>query len=96
MASPSACSQPAVYVDVDRHQKLDTFRVRTQSLSCGRSRPLGGQLNEIGNLIRAGHVKPVIDKVFPFDQAKVALDYLAQGRAKGKVVVHIKQDQAPA
>lgn len=34
-----------------------------------------------------GHIKPVIDKVFPFEQAKEALAYLAQGRAKGKVVV---------
>jgi NADPH:quinone reductase-like Zn-dependent oxidoreductase len=32
----------------------------------------------------------VIDRVFPFEQAKQALDYLAQGRAKGKVVVRIK------
>jgi len=33
---------------------------------------------------------PVIDKVFPFEQAKDALAYLAQGRSKGKVVVKIK------
>jgi NADPH:quinone reductase-like Zn-dependent oxidoreductase len=31
----------------------------------------------------------VIDKVFPFDQAKEALAYLEKGRAKGKVVVQI-------
>ncbi|NUT86296.1 NADP-dependent oxidoreductase [Pseudomonas corrugata] len=53
-------------------------------------RPEGTQLNAIGELIRAGHIKPVIDQVFPFEQAKGALDYLAQGRAKGKVVVRIK------
>jgi NADPH:quinone reductase-like Zn-dependent oxidoreductase len=32
----------------------------------------------------------VIDKVFPFDQAKEALSYLEKGRAKGKVVVQIR------
>jgi NADPH:quinone reductase-like Zn-dependent oxidoreductase len=32
----------------------------------------------------------VIDRVFSFEQAKEALEYLAQGRAKGKVVVKIK------
>jgi NADPH:quinone reductase-like Zn-dependent oxidoreductase len=32
----------------------------------------------------------VIDKVFPFEQAKEALDYLALGRAKGKVVVKMR------
>jgi NADPH:quinone reductase-like Zn-dependent oxidoreductase len=31
----------------------------------------------------------VIDKVFPFDQAKDGLAYLEQGRAKGKVVVKV-------
>jgi NADPH:quinone reductase-like Zn-dependent oxidoreductase len=32
----------------------------------------------------------VIDKVFPFEQAKEALEYLALGRAKGKVVVKMR------
>jgi len=50
----------------------------------------GGQLAEIGKLLTSKRIRPVIDKVFPFDQAKVALDYLAQGRAKGKVVVQIR------
>lgn len=53
-------------------------------------RPDGDQLNRIGALLSAGHVRPVIDKVFPFEQAKQALEYLAQGRAKGKVVVQMK------
>lgn len=51
--------------------------------------PDGGQLTEIGKLIEAGHIRPVIDKVFPFEQAKEALAYLEQGRAKGKVVVQM-------
>lgn len=54
-------------------------------------RPDGAQLSEIGKLLEAGQVKPVIDKVFPFEQAKEALSYLAQGRAKGKVVIKIKE-----
>jgi len=53
-------------------------------------RPDGQQLAEIGELLKAERIRPVIDKVFPFDQAKEALDYLALGRAKGKVVVKIK------
>jgi NADPH:quinone reductase-like Zn-dependent oxidoreductase len=51
--------------------------------------PDGGQLAEIGELLEAGSIRPVIDKVFPFDQAKEALAYLEKGRAKGKVVVQI-------
>lgn len=52
--------------------------------------PDGGQLSEIGELLRAGNIRPVIDKTFSFDQAKEALSYLEKGRAKGKVVVQMK------
>lgn len=52
--------------------------------------PDGRQLAEIGKLFEAGRIRPVIDKVFPFDQAKEALAYLEKGRAKGKVVVQMK------
>ena len=52
--------------------------------------PDGRQLAEIGKLLEAGRIRPVIDKVFPFDQAKEALAYLEKGRAKGKVVVQMK------
>ena len=51
--------------------------------------PDGGQLAEIGELLKAGRIRPVIDRVFPFDQAKEALAYLDKGRAKGKVVVQM-------
>jgi NADPH:quinone reductase-like Zn-dependent oxidoreductase len=51
--------------------------------------PDGRQLAEIGKLIEAGHIYPVIDKVFPFDQTEEALAYLEEGRAKGKVVVKV-------
>jgi len=53
-------------------------------------RPDGAQLQEIADIISAGSIKPVIDKVFSFEDAKEALAYLAQGRAKGKVVVQMK------
>jgi len=54
-------------------------------------RPDGRQLAEIGDLLATGRIRPVIDKVFAFDQAKEGLVYLEQGRAKGKVVVQMKQ-----
>ncbi|MGH9771569.1 MAG: zinc-binding dehydrogenase, partial [Candidatus Acidiferrales bacterium] len=52
--------------------------------------PDGSQLAEIGELLDQASIRPVIDRVFPFDQAKEALAYLETGRAKGKVVVKIK------
>jgi NADPH:quinone reductase-like Zn-dependent oxidoreductase len=55
-------------------------------------RPDGAQLAEIGKLLENGSVRPVIDKVFPFTEAVEALAYLAQGRAKGKVVVRMVRD----
>ncbi|GAA6118399.1 NADP-dependent oxidoreductase [Acidovorax sp. FG27] len=53
-------------------------------------RPDGKQLSEISDLLESGQIRPVIDRVFPFEQAKEGLEYLAQGRAKGKVVVRLK------
>ena len=52
-------------------------------------RPDGNQLSDISKLLEVDKIIPVIDKVFPFEQAKDALAYLAQGRAKGKVVIKI-------
>jgi alcohol dehydrogenase len=52
--------------------------------------PSGAQLRELGALVDAGKLKPVVDRVFPFEQAKEALDYLQAGRAKGKVVLKMR------
>jgi NADPH:quinone reductase-like Zn-dependent oxidoreductase len=50
----------------------------------------GNQLGEITKLIESGVIKPVIDKVFSFEQTNDALSYIETGRAKGKVVVKVK------
>jgi NADPH:quinone reductase-like Zn-dependent oxidoreductase len=50
----------------------------------------GTQLGQITSLIDAGIIKPVIDKVFPFEQTNEAMGYVETGRAKGKVVIKIK------
>ncbi|MFW0700123.1 NADP-dependent oxidoreductase [Pantoea sp. R13S299] len=55
-------------------------------------RPDGNQLSEIGKLIEAGKIKPVIDRVFPFAETQDALQWLQQGHAKGKVVVKIHEE----
>ncbi|KGK59345.1 NADPH:quinone oxidoreductase [Xanthomonas cannabis pv. phaseoli] len=53
-------------------------------------RPDGAQLAKLGELLEAERIRPVIDTVFPFEQASQAFEYLARGRSKGKVVVKIK------
>lgn len=50
----------------------------------------GKQLGEITKLIEAGIIKPVIDKVFSFEQTNEALSYIETGRSRGKVVVKVK------
>jgi NADPH:quinone reductase-like Zn-dependent oxidoreductase len=50
-------------------------------------RAQGEQLSQITKLIESGVVKPVIDKVFPFEQTNEAMAFVETGRAKGKVVV---------
>jgi alcohol dehydrogenase len=53
-------------------------------------RPDGGQLSEIAKLIDAGAIRPVIDRVFPFESTQEALAYVETGRVKGKVVIKIR------
>ena len=50
----------------------------------------GHQLSEITRLIEAGTIRPVIDRVFPFESTNEALAYVEAGRAKGKVVIKVK------
>jgi alcohol dehydrogenase len=50
----------------------------------------GKQLREISQLIDSGIIRPVIDRVFPFESTNEALEYVEQGRSKGKVVIRIK------
>jgi NADPH:quinone reductase-like Zn-dependent oxidoreductase len=52
--------------------------------------PDGNMLAELGALISDGIVKPVIDSVFPMEQAPAAYDRLATGHTVGKIVVTIK------
>ena len=50
----------------------------------------GEQLEKITSLIEAGAIRPVVDKVFPFERTNEALAYVETGRARGKVVVTMK------
>jgi NADPH:quinone reductase-like Zn-dependent oxidoreductase len=50
----------------------------------------GEQLSRITALIESGVIRPVMDRVFPFEQTNEALAYVETGRAKGKVVVKVR------
>jgi len=53
-------------------------------------RASGDQLREIASLIDSGIIRPVVDRVFPFELTKEALAYVETGRAKGKVIVKVR------
>ena len=53
-------------------------------------RASGDQLRQISALIEAGAVRPVLDRIFPFESTQDAMAYVETGRAKGKVVVSVK------
>ncbi|MGO4158770.1 NADP-dependent oxidoreductase [Cupriavidus sp. YAF13] len=50
----------------------------------------GRQLSEITSLIEAGAIRPVMDRVFSFDETNEAMAYVEKGRARGKVVVQVR------
>ena len=50
----------------------------------------GDQLSKITSLIESGVIRPVVDRVFPFEAINEALAYVETGRAKGKVVIKIR------
>ena len=76
--------------------RLLSFGIRKKAKRHGVSysfvfmRANGGQLHEITSLIEAGIIRPVMDRVFPFEGTNDALAYIETGRSKGKVVVKVK------
>ncbi len=50
----------------------------------------GSQLQQITSLIEAGIIRPVVDRVFPFESTNEAMAYVESGRAKGKVVIKVR------
>lgn len=49
----------------------------------------GADLAYLASLIEAGKLEVVVDRIFPFTEAKEALAYLEAGHAKGKVVLQM-------
>jgi len=77
--------------------RLLSFRIRRQAkrhlvnYSFLFMRASGDQLRQIGSLIEAGALRPVLDRVFPFESTQDAMAYVDTGRAKGKVVVKVRE-----
>jgi NADPH:quinone reductase-like Zn-dependent oxidoreductase len=51
--------------------------------------PNRDELIQIGSLIDAGHLRPIIDTVFPLAQARQAYEQGARGHTRGKIVLRV-------
>ena len=45
----------------------------------------------LARLIESGQVTPAVDRTFPLAEAAAAVDYMAAGHARGKVVVEVNR-----
>ena len=76
--------------------RLASYRIRKKARRHGVKysflfmRASGDQLREIGSLIESGVIRPVVDRVFPFESTNEAMVYVERGRAKGKVIVRVR------
>jgi len=81
---------------VKQVMRLLSHRIRSKARQRGVDytflfmRADGDQLGEIAALVESGALRPVIDRVFPFQQTESALAYVEGGRTKGKVVIEMR------
>lgn len=75
--------------------RLASFSIRTQARQRGVDysflfmRADGKQLAGIADLVEAGAIRPVMDRVFDFEDTPAALQRVASGHVHGKVVVQV-------
>ena len=83
-------SLPLVWLLGFLNRKVDRLarkkRVRFEYLFMRAS---GEQLEKLGALVEQGVIRPVLDKIFPFEAAAEAISYVESGRAVGKVVIRV-------
>ncbi|SKB29991.1 NADPH:quinone reductase [Salegentibacter holothuriorum] len=51
--------------------------------------PNAAQLNEIKTMVEDGDIKPIVDLIYSFEDGVDAYEYLATGRAEGKVIISL-------
>jgi NADPH:quinone reductase-like Zn-dependent oxidoreductase len=51
--------------------------------------PNAAQLKEIKTMVEEGNIKPTVDLIYEFEDGIDAYEYLATGRAEGKVIISL-------
>lgn len=51
-------------------------------------------LQTLVEMVEAGQIKPVIDRCYPFHEAREAMRYLGEGHARGKIIVKVAENGA--
>jgi NADPH:quinone reductase-like Zn-dependent oxidoreductase len=62
----------------------------TQNLRTFINSENGRDLKVLTDLIESGKLTPVVDRTFPLHQTPAAISYLAEGHARGKVVITVR------
>ncbi len=53
--------------------------------------PNGDQLKAITKMVEQGDIKPIVDLIYAFEDGIDAYEYLATGKAKGKVIINLSE-----
>jgi alcohol dehydrogenase len=74
-------------VEQPNQQLIDKYAIR---YTAQFTRTTTERLTKVAELVDSGALKPVVDKIFPLDQAAKALEYLKTNHPRGKIVIQIK------
>ncbi len=56
-------------------------------------KPNREQLMHIGNLIDAGQLRPITERVFPLSEASQAFEQALQGHTRGKIILRVEDEE---
>jgi len=74
---------------------LEKTRIYLNVLTSSDGADKSENLIFLKELIEAGKIKPVIDRIYPMEQITEAHRYVDQGHKKGNVVITVEQNKDP-
>lgn len=64
-----------------------------EDVDCLAVAPAPNDVKLLTKMLKDETIRPVIDSVYKFDDASKAIHHMASGRAKGKIVIHIAEEE---